>query len=104
MLCEQQCRGGTAMTIRLKRAGLLIAGGCVMRQYREAKGVEPSDEDRKGRHGDDARRRSSFAMRLPAGCRWPLSGAVCDVALPIRNGRGAGLSAVPLARDRSGRM
>ena len=62
------------------------------------------DESRKGRHRHHARRGAHLAVRLPAGCRGTLPGAVCRLAIPIRDGRRAGLSAVSLARDRPDRV
>ena len=50
----------------------------------------------------DGVRISLCVYRPDAAGRFP--GAVRGLALPVRDGRGAGLSAVPVARDRPGRM
>ena len=62
------------------------------------------NESRKRRHRHHARRREDLALRLSPRRARPVPDAVRGVALPVRDGRGAGLSAVSVARDRPGRM
>ena len=62
------------------------------------------DEGRKRHHRHHARRREDFALRVSARRAGPVPDAVCGLALSVRDGRGAGLSAVSVARDRPGRM
>src|ERR1700733_4925140 len=89
---------------RLMRADGMTAVAMRRVHTREERRGGLYDEGRTRNHGADARRHPHFALRLSPGCPRPLSGAVRGLAISIRNGRRAGLSAVLVARDRAGRM
>ena len=88
-ICRQQCRSRSE-----------AATGS--RQHDASRATR--NEGRKRRHRHHARRRQDIALRVSSRRARPVPDAVRRLALPIRDGRGAGLSAVSVARDRPGRM
>ena len=78
------------------------ATGC--RQHDARRRSTIRNEGREGHHRHHARRRENLALRVSPRRAGPVPDLVRGFALPVRDGRGAGLSAVSVARNRPGRM